>query len=396
MKLAAKDARKITNQLEAEMLIKVENVYIDDKSFLKCYYIDYQLFVDVVRYRVHIMQNSLKSEEKLELNEVYYQCPTCSEKYTSLQAQRLLSGDFKFICSHCCPVENFRTTSSEPYYRLEEVDNRGKLNNVQLSEKKMDEQFSRSKYHEGIFELLFELGDVAVSHNLPSNNMGRGIRASAVTDTDIIQDIQQNMEHATGEHGASFIKKKTRVQESILSDHQMGPVTEFSINIETEQQSSTGWDGEDSNSYRELDSTNRDQTIYEKRDTSLPSFLQQTSVIGAQDILNEARTLQATRDTITSDSVPSSEREIQDYKPERRDGASGLTYENDVHQTKRMKTEDGQGVIVDNDGRSGSSIGAAQESGGGEEGGNGNGGEGEGEEDEDDDVDWEDAEDEDT
>lgn len=50
LKLSAKEVRKITTQLEAEMLIKVENVTIDDtKSFLKCYYIDYQQFVDAVR-----------------------------------------------------------------------------------------------------------------------------------------------------------------------------------------------------------------------------------------------------------------------------------------------------------------------------------------------------------
>ena len=57
-----------------------------------------------------------------------YQCPTCKENYTQLQAQRLLSGDYKFVCSHCCPKENFRNSTSEPYYRLVEIDNRGKLN----------------------------------------------------------------------------------------------------------------------------------------------------------------------------------------------------------------------------------------------------------------------------
>ena len=77
LKMRTADARKIITQLVSELLIKSENVYLDADtnrgSYVVCYYVDYQQFVDVVRYRVHLMQKNLTSEEKTELNEVFYQ-----------------------------------------------------------------------------------------------------------------------------------------------------------------------------------------------------------------------------------------------------------------------------------------------------------------------------------
>ena len=78
------DARKIITQLASELLVKSENVYLDGDSnrgsFVVCYYIDYQQFVDVVRYRVHLMQKFLSSEETTELTEVFYQVDILLQK----------------------------------------------------------------------------------------------------------------------------------------------------------------------------------------------------------------------------------------------------------------------------------------------------------------------------
>lgn len=61
LKMRAIDTRKLTTQLESEMLIKFENVNLagDNRSFLKCYYIDYEQFVNVIRYRIHLMQKMM-------------------------------------------------------------------------------------------------------------------------------------------------------------------------------------------------------------------------------------------------------------------------------------------------------------------------------------------------
>lgn len=59
--MTAKDLETLKNQLESEMLISSEKVYLDEdkRSFLKCYYIDYEQFVNVVRYRVYLMQKMM-------------------------------------------------------------------------------------------------------------------------------------------------------------------------------------------------------------------------------------------------------------------------------------------------------------------------------------------------
>ena len=59
--MTAKELEILKNQLESEMLISSEKVYLaaDKRSFLKCYYIDYEQFVNVVRYRVYLMQKMM-------------------------------------------------------------------------------------------------------------------------------------------------------------------------------------------------------------------------------------------------------------------------------------------------------------------------------------------------
>jgi len=137
--MTAKELEMLKNQLESEMLISSEKVPLagDNRSFLKCYYIDYEQFVNVVRYRVYLMQkmmvsipvffilnilssfyilkllNLQESSEKAERNIVYFECPTCHDRYSLLDAQRMVSGDFKFICTNCCPNDNFRAEKSE-------------------------------------------------------------------------------------------------------------------------------------------------------------------------------------------------------------------------------------------------------------------------------------------
>ena len=122
LKLSQREVNKITHQLMDELMVKKEKI----NSQIFCFYIDYQLFVDSVRYRVDLMQKMLKMEEKNELNELFYVCPTCDLHYSVVQAASMLCTDYRFACSHCA-VDNFRELPSADHYRLIEVDNKGML-----------------------------------------------------------------------------------------------------------------------------------------------------------------------------------------------------------------------------------------------------------------------------
>jgi hypothetical protein len=51
------------------------------------------------------------------------------------------------------------------FYRLVEVDTRGKADNVHSLHRKLEEQLSRSTYHDGLFDLLYELRDIQLPNN---------------------------------------------------------------------------------------------------------------------------------------------------------------------------------------------------------------------------------------
>jgi transcription initiation factor IIE alpha subunit len=306
LKLGVKEVRKVLTQLESELLIKVENVLIDDtKSYIKCYYIDFQQFVDSVRYRAHLMQKAIVSDEKTELNEVFFQCPTCKETYSSLQAQNLLSGDFKFVCPSCCPLTNFRNAPSEAYYRLVEVDNTGKLNKLQVLEKKLEEQMNKSNLHDGIFDMLAQLRDCSLSHNLPSQNILKGVRGSKVTDERVAEEIKQNFEYATGQFGGSLIKKKTK--DKMASGAEFvddSNKTEFKINIESESSAEGQENGQGSAFDGQMgrmpmsdfahNSAGGGKVTTSQKEllASLPHFLQDSRVVGATEMLKQAKSLQ--------------------------------------------------------------------------------------------------------
>lgn len=206
LKLSTKDVSKITRQLEEEMLIKSESVKTEDGSIIKYLYIDYQVFYYAVLYRINIIQRSLQADEKVELHQTFFKCPTCDETYTQMQVLRQMSGDGKFICTNCCPIERYQTAPSEAYYRLETIDNREKIDAVQLIRSKVDDQLKRSKYHEGILDLLKQLRDVPLGHNLPSENIKKGVRASIIADEDVLANIKHNIDHASGAFGGSRFK----------------------------------------------------------------------------------------------------------------------------------------------------------------------------------------------
>jgi transcription initiation factor IIE alpha subunit len=223
LKMSSKEIRTVLTQLENDMLIHSENMILEDGSSARYLYIDYQLFVNVVRYRIHLMTADIKQAQRSELTDVVFQCPNCKQTYHQLEAQKYLAADLKFVCPNCCPHDNIRANRSEDSYRLVEVNNVGKLTDIQVFAKRMDEQLhaqslkteTQSKkgsnsssnsnnindgnnaqeflLHEGILELLAELKDVPLIRNRPSDNRLRGISTSKITDEDVRKDAIESI-----------------------------------------------------------------------------------------------------------------------------------------------------------------------------------------------------------
>ena len=87
-----------------------------------------------------------------------------------------------------------------------EHDRGGKLTDVQLLSKKMNQQMNAaSGQHNGIYDLLSELRDENIIRNLPFDNIKRGIKSSKITDEDVLQRLEESA--AAG--GGRGVKRKT-------------------------------------------------------------------------------------------------------------------------------------------------------------------------------------------
>eukprot|EP01036_Dinobryon_divergens_P023699 gene23699-32078_t len=338
LKMTAKELEILKNQLESEMLISSEKVYLaaDKRSFLKCYYIDYEQFVNVVRYRVYLMQKMMESNEKMERGIVNFECPSCHDRYSLLDAQRMLSGDFKFICTNCCPSDNFRTENSEEYYRLVEVNNAGKAESVHSIARKMDVQLWESVDHEGLLNLLDSLNGKPLTSNRPSDNIQSGIRSSKVEDADVADEIRLNFDNAKGANGASLIRKKEKNRLNLLNDDdstemdpsiqvtgetfltENGKAPEFKINIESSSSSSS------QQPFGDVSFSASAVKYTANRDTSYPEFLVNSRVLGVQETLQAVQTLQQKR-KLDNANVESNEEQWKKARAESSDGSLMLT-----------------------------------------------------------------------
>ncbi|TMW55182.1 hypothetical protein Poli38472_013944 [Pythium oligandrum] len=177
--LQTRQVRKIMNELHQDMLV-CEEVLNDKRlggsSSTSYWYIDYKYFVEVVQYRLYVMQEHLKENEKLEIERQTYQCKNsdCGREYTALEVQRLLMpGQFQFRCGHCNEV-------------LLECDNNDRLEKIQALDRKLKDQMNRQAgMREGIFEVLKRINDYVkegnvLPTNLPSENRAAGIGGKSV------------------------------------------------------------------------------------------------------------------------------------------------------------------------------------------------------------------------
>jgi transcription initiation factor IIE alpha subunit len=365
LQISNKEVSKIKNQLEKEGLIKFEDVIVDNevsKASWKCYYIDYHSFISLVRFRIFLMQQYLVKEENNELNEVYYQCPTCGNKYSSLEVQRLRAGDYKFICSNCFQGSDFRSLKqTEAYYRLIEVDNRKEVKKLQSLHTKLEQQLNYQKIdvlavdeklpsrsltsqqhpqqqpkeevvlHDGIYDLLGQLRDVVLPRNLPSENIKKGHVSSVIIDKEMAQEITYNLDAAkNGKYGSQMKKKHLdNVKQQLTSGGGMmsqGNPT-FDITILEDGVESSFKSSSISSDIRGTLAINQNEEQAKKYEASLPEFLRKSGVAGAEKVLESVDQIQKARDAnrgqITSKQIDSAEQdENRIYKKARADDYS--------------------------------------------------------------------------
>ena len=157
LRLKEKDWRKVINKLEEELLVQSEKVLMEDMRQPSVYYIDYQMFVDIVRYRIYLMRQKVNSATSQEISEVKYKCPTCKKIVGVTEAMLCRNKDYKFICSVCCPYDDFRTRAAEFDWTLQSEDNSLRISVADNLKMKVEEAIKANDLHEGILELLNEL-----------------------------------------------------------------------------------------------------------------------------------------------------------------------------------------------------------------------------------------------
>lgn len=71
------------------------------------YYINYKIFVNVVKYKLDHMRRKMETEERNATSRSSFKCPSCEKTYTDLQADQLFDpATAEFLCTFCnTPVE---------------------------------------------------------------------------------------------------------------------------------------------------------------------------------------------------------------------------------------------------------------------------------------------------
>jgi transcription initiation factor IIE alpha subunit len=214
LRLKEKDWRKVVNQLEEELLIQSEKVLMEDMRQPSVYYIDYQMFVDVVRYRIYLMKQKVDSATTQEISEVKYKCPTCKRVIGMTEAMRCRSKDYKFICSECCPHDDFRQHPAEFDWILQSEDNAVRISSADNLKTKMIDALKKSDLHEGILDDLGQLKDVPLTRNLPSDNMSMGIRNTKIEDEEMENAVRSNTRRAViGKKGRHVLSVEAKAND---------------------------------------------------------------------------------------------------------------------------------------------------------------------------------------
>ena len=290
LRLKPKDIRSVLTRLETtELLIKHESLLACDEDGKnrqhKFYYIDYQFFVDIVRYRVFLMQRKVDAQQSEDIQEIKYQCPTCKWTLSMLDATRARSKDNKFICTKCCPYDDFRDRiAAEWYIMLSMESHLTSLRHAGSLKAKLHEAMSVSPLHDSIFAMLKDLNHVKVSRNLPSDNMRLGFRNTLVTDEHTRDAIVESLGKAVAQKKGRYllendIERSRRGEENVSVEIEEDLGESGTAKAKSWAKAGGVYDDEDDEPETDMNGRKR-----VKRASAVPEFLTRSGVTGADEI----------------------------------------------------------------------------------------------------------------
>ncbi|KAF8924071.1 hypothetical protein EDD21DRAFT_419003 [Dissophora ornata] len=104
LKLNRREIHKICGKLKEDRLIKdltkLEARKPDQRPIPNTYYyLDYKIFVDVVKFKIHRMGKKLDEDmSKKEVESAGFRCPACHKTYATVEVMNHYNGDGKFLC----------------------------------------------------------------------------------------------------------------------------------------------------------------------------------------------------------------------------------------------------------------------------------------------------------
>lgn len=146
---------------------------------VRYYYLDYNHFVNVIRYRMHKMLKLIDAMGDSRVDNIMYECPKCKTKYDIYKALKRRNKHYKFCCDNegCCPYMEHSQCEDAPY-TLVQVAKTGQDEVQKLREKvrsQLHEDISARGSRAGIYDLLDKIGGTKLPHNFPSESRRFGI-----------------------------------------------------------------------------------------------------------------------------------------------------------------------------------------------------------------------------
>eukprot|EP01033_Poteriospumella_lacustris_P001438 gene1439-1041_t len=332
LRLPMKQVEEVIRDLESQMMIKSEAIKNEEtKDTFQYYYIDYQISVLAIFFRIRRMKDILNSKIKEQVRTIQYHCPTCRKEYSQFVVPGLLSRDMQFVCSSCCPEDDYRDCDTREYpdcaFKLVEVDTTHTETSLTRTKNNLEAQLNevegRPLGHLGIMTLLHRLKSKVLPRNLPSENIKHGQFASKVKDEDVqakIADEMNNMASGrTGGHSSINNRKKAATTQYIYDDHgkvigmQAATASERHQMAEELQRKQAAADkgsggglggggggggGYSGGGLSAADLFQRQEitkTLMAHRDTAIPEFLGTSGVYGADESIKQATSLQRER-----------------------------------------------------------------------------------------------------
>jgi len=125
VKLSTKEIQKICGKLKDYRLIKSEQKSEERKDgrnvTKQYYYIDYKLFVDTVKWKIHQMTKKINEKRENELQNKGYRCPACDTKYSPLDVLTLIDQHTNLFMCEYCRVELIQENNEESENAVQEL-----------------------------------------------------------------------------------------------------------------------------------------------------------------------------------------------------------------------------------------------------------------------------------